>query len=272
MAATSSFALTGWLLNTWGSFPTEREGEEELRCAPSALTRAGWKHHLYAAGEREGRRGEGRSARCRARRGCDFWNTGGMKILVTAFDAFGGESINPTEQALELLPEEVGGAELVKTVIPTKFGESLRRVIALAGESSVDAIVCLGQAGGRKHITPERVAINVMDAEIPDNAGYQPVDVPVVEGGPAAYFSTLPVKEMVAAMDDCPARVSNTAGTFVCNQLLYGLLHHFAGTEVRAGFVHVPYIQEQNKADKPMMALAEIVEGIKQALWAVQAS
>lgn len=272
MAATSSFALTGWLLNTWGSFPTEREGEEELRCAPSALTRAGWKHHLYAASEREGRRGEGRSASCRARRGCDFWNTGGMKILVTAFDAFGGESINPTEQALELLPEEVGGAELVKTVIPTKFGESLRRVIALAEESSVDAIVCLGQAGGRKHITPERVAINVMDAEIPDNAGYQPVDVPVVEGGPAAYFSTLPVKEMVAAMDDCPARVSNTAGTFVCNQLLYGLLHHFAGTEVRAGFVHVPYIEEQNKADKPMMALAEVVEGIKRALWAVQAS
>ena len=267
MAATSSFALTGRLPNTWGSFPSEREGEEELWWAPLALTRAGWKHHFHAAGEREGRR-----AKRRARRGCDFWNTGSMKILVTAFDAFGGESINPTEQALEQLPEEVGGAELVKAVIPTKFGESLRRVIALAEESSVDAIVCMGQAGGRAHITPERVAINVMDVEIPDNAGYQPVDVPVVEGGPAAYFSTLPVKEMVAAMDDCPARVSNTAGTFVCNQLLYGLLHHFAGTEVRAGFVHVPYIQEQNKADKPMMALAEIVEGIKRALWAVQAS
>ena len=107
MAATSSFALTGWLPNTWGSFPTEREGEEELRWAPSALTRAGWKHHFHAAGEREGRR-----AKRRARRGCDFWNTGSMKILVTAFDAFGGESINPTEQALEQLPEAVSYTHL----------------------------------------------------------------------------------------------------------------------------------------------------------------
>lgn len=195
-----------------------------------------------------------------------------MKILVTAFDAFGGERINPTERALQQLPDRIGDAELIKLVIPTKFGESLRRTTEAAEGSAVDAIVCLGQAGGRAHITPERVAINVMDADIPDNAGYQPVDVPVVEGGPAAYFSTLPVKEMVSEIENCPARVSNTAGTFVCNQLLYGLLHHFAGTEVRAGFIHVPYIKEQNKADKPMMELADIVEGIKRALWAVQAS
>ena len=204
--------------------------------------------------------------------GRGIWNTGGMKILVTAFDAFGGESINPTERALQQLPDHIGDAELVKLVIPTKFGESLRRAIEVAEDSEVEAIVCLGQAGGRAHITPERVAINVMDADIPDNAGYQPVDVPVVEGGPAAYFSTLPVKEMVAAMEDSPARVSNTAGTFVCNQLLYGLLHHFEGTRVSAGFVHVPYITEQEKTEKPMMELAEIVEGIKRALWAVQAS
>ena len=204
--------------------------------------------------------------------GPGIWNTGSMKILVTAFDAFGGESINPTERALQQLPDRIGDAELIKLVIPTKFGKSLRRAIEAAEGSSVDAIVCLGQAGGRAHITPERVAINVMDADIPDNAGYQPVDVPVVEGGPAAYFSTLPVKEMVAAMEDSPARLSNTAGTFVCNQLLYGLLHHFAATRVRAGFVHVPFITEQEKTDKPMMELAEIVEGIKRALWAVQAS
>lgn len=157
-------------------------------------------------------------------------------------------------------------------MIPTKFGESLRRAIEAAEVSAVDAIVCLGQAGGRAHITPERVAINVMDADIPDNAGYQPVDVPVVEGGPAAYFSTLPVKEMVAAMEDIPARLSNTAGTFVCNQLLYGLLHRFADTGISAGFVHVPFSTEQEKTDKPMMELADIVEGIKRALWAVQAS
>lgn len=240
--------------------PGEREGRGRIWRTPLLLTGAKGKRHLGAAGEREGRECPG------------IWNTGSMKILVTAFDAFGGESINPTERALQQLPDRIGDAELIKLVIPTKFGESLRRTIEAAEGSAVDAIVSLGQAGGRAHITPERVAINVMDADIPDNAGYQPVDVPVVEGGPAAYFSTLPVKEMVAAMEDIPARLSNTAGTFVCNQLLYGLLHHFAGTGISAGFVHVPFITEQEKPDKPMMELAEIVEGIERALWAVQAS
>ena len=240
--------------------PSEREGSGGLGPTPFPLTGAKGKRQPGAAGEREGREGPG------------IWNTGSMKILVTAFDAFGGESINPTERALQQLPDRIGDAELVKLVIPTKFGESLRRTIEAAEGSAVEAIVCLGQAGGRAHITPERVAINVMDADIPDNAGYQPVDVPVVEGGPTAYFSTLPVKEMVAAVGDRPARLSNTAGTFVCNQLLYGLLHHFEGTRVSAGFVHVPYITEQEKTDKPMMELADIVEGVKRALWAVQAS
>lgn len=227
---------------------------------PLSLTGTKGKRQPGAAGEREGWEGLG------------IWNTSSMKILVTAFDAFDGESINPTERALQQLPDRIGAAELIKLVIPTKFGESLRRTIEAAEGSAVDAIVCLGQAGGRAHITPERVAINIMDAEIPDNAGYQPVDVPVVEDGPAAYFSTLPVKEIVAAMEDIPARLSNTAGTFVCNQLLYGLLHHFAGTRISAGFVHVPFITEQEKTEKPMMELAEIVEGIKRALRAVQAS
>ena len=143
---------------------------------PLLLTGAKGKRHLGAAGEREGRECPG------------IWNTGSMKILVTAFDAFGGESINPTERALQQLPDRIGDAELIKLVIPTKFGESLRRAIEAAEVSAVDAIVCLGQAGGRAHITPERVAINVMDADIPDNAGYQPVDVPVVEGGPGGIL------------------------------------------------------------------------------------
>lgn len=256
----SSFALTGRLPSAWTTIPGEREGRGRIWRTSLPLTKTRGKRHSDAAGEREGWEGPG------------IWNTGSMKILVTAFDAFGGESINPTERALQQLPDRIGDAELIKLVIPTKFGESLRRAIEAAEVSAVDVIVCLGQAGGRAHITPERVAINVMDADIPDNAGYQPVDVPVVEGGPAAYFSTLPVKEMVAAMEDIPARLSNTAGTFVCNQLLYGLLHHFAGAKVRAGFVHVPFITEQEKTDKPMMELADIVEGIKWALWAVQAS
>ena len=256
----SSFALTGRLPSAWTTIPGEREGRGRIWRTSLPLTKTRGKRHSDAAGEREGWEGPG------------IWNTGSMKILVTAFDAFGGESINPTERALQQLPDRIGDAELIKLVIPTKFGESLRRAIEAAEVSAVDVIVCLGQAGGRAHITPERVAMNVMDADIPDNAGYQPVDVPVVEGGPAAYFSTLPVKEMVAAMEDIPARLSNTAGTFVCNQLLYGLLHHFAGAKVRAGFVHVPFITEQEKTDKPMMELADIVEGIKWALWAVQAS
>lgn len=256
----SSFALTGRLPSAWTTIPGEREGRGRIWRTSLPLTKTRGKRHSDAAGEREGWEGPG------------IWNTGSMKILVTAFDAFGGESINPTERALQQLPDRIGDAELIKLVIPTKFGESLRRAIEAAEVSAVDVIVCLGQAGGRAHITPERVAINVMDADIPDNAGYQPVDVPVVEGGPAAYFSTLPVKEMVGAMEDIPARLSNTAGTFVCNQLLYGLLHHFAGAKVRAGFVHVPFITEQEKTDKPMMELADIVEGIKRALWAVQAS
>ncbi len=203
-----------------------------------------------------------------------------MRILVTAFDAFGGEEINPTEQALAHLPNEIGGAQISKRVVPTVFGKSLEKVISAAEEEQVDAVVCLGQAGGRAHITPELIGINLADATIADNAGARPQDEPVVVGGPAAYFSTLPVKKMVAAIAasgataadegvEIPAELSTTAGTFVCNQLLYGLLHHFAGTPVKAGFIHVPFSAEQNKKNYPMLELAQIVTGIERALAAV---
>lgn len=202
-----------------------------------------------------------------------------MRILVTAFDAFGGEEINPTEQALAHLPNEIGGAQISKRVVPTVFGKSLAEVISAAEEEQVDAVVCLGQAGGRAHITPELIGINLADATIADNAGARPQDEPVVVGGPAAYFSTLPVKKMVAAIAasganadegvEIPAELSTTAGTFVCNQLLYGLLHHFAGTPVKAGFIHVPFSAEQNKKNYPMLELAQIVTGIERALAAV---
>jgi len=194
-----------------------------------------------------------------------------MKILVTAFDAFGGEEINPTERALDRLPDEIGGAQIIKYPVPTVFGEALKQAIAVAEEKDVDAVVCLGQAAGRSHITPERVGINLADASIPDNAGNQPSDEPVVEGGPAAYFSTLPVKQMVAAIQEAeiPARVSTTAGTFVCNHLLYGLLHHFKDTQVKAGFIHVPFIKEQNKENSPMLELTDVVRGVECAIGAI---
>lgn len=201
-------------------------------------------------------------------------HTGMMKILVTAFDAFGGEEINPTERALDRLPDEIGGAQIIKHPVPTVFGEALKQAIAVAEEEDVDAVVCLGQAGGRGHITPERVGINLADASIPDNAGNQPSDEPVVEGGPAAYFSTLPVKAMVAAIQEAeiPAQVSTTAGTFVCNHLLYGLLHHFKDTQVKAGFIHVPFIKEQNKENSPMLELTDVVQGVERAISAVAKS
>lgn len=167
-----------------------------------------------------------------------------MTILVTAFDPFGGEETNASLEVLKALPERIGGAELVKRVLPTVFGLSARLAVDAAEELRPDAVVCLGQAGGRKAITPERVAVNLMDAAGPDNAGNLPTDEPVVPGGPAAYFSTLPVKAMAAAARETgvPAAVSHTAGTFVCNSLMYAMLHYAAEKcpDLPCGFIHVP--------------------------------
>ena len=171
------------------------------------------------------------------------------KLLITGFDPFGGESVNPAFEAVRLLPDEIAGFILCKLEIPTEFirsGVILKE--ALRAERP-DAVLCVGQAGGRTAITPERVAINLMDARIPDNAGYQPVDTPIVPDGPTAYFSTLPVKAIVEQIQSAglPAAVSNTAGTYVCNSLLYTLLHtavlEYPG--LRGGFLHVPYAAEQ---------------------------
>lgn len=149
------------------------------------------------------------------------------KLLITGFDPFGGEQVNPAFEAVRLLPDEIAGLELCKLEIPTEFIKS--GVILKDALRAVhpNAVLCVGQAGGRTAVTPERVAINLMDARIPDNAGYQPIDTPVVPDGPAAFFSTLPVKAIAARIqsDGLPAAVSNTAGTYVCNSLLYTLLH-----------------------------------------------
>ncbi len=151
-----------------------------------------------------------------------------MKILLTAFEPFGGEAINPAQEAVNAIPERVAGARIVKLAVPTVFGRSIETVYEAMKRERPDAVLCVGQAGGRAELTVERVAINLIDAEIPDNEGLQPRDTPVFPDGPAAYFASLPVRAMAESIKGAgvPARISYTAGTFVCNQLMYGVLYY----------------------------------------------
>ncbi|WP_433267600.1 pyroglutamyl-peptidase I [Actinosynnema sp. CS-041913] len=178
-----------------------------------------------------------------------------MRVLLTGFEPFGGEDTNPSWDAVRGVTPS--GYELVTAELPCEFGASLAVLHSLVVAHSPDVVICVGQAGGRAAVTPERVAINLDDARIPDNAGHQPIDAPVVEGGPAAYFTNLPVKACVSALGeaDIPAAVSHTAGTFVCNHVFYGLMHLVATefTALRAGFVHVPYTPEQGHSDLPSL-------------------
>ncbi|HJB23463.1 MAG TPA: pyroglutamyl-peptidase I [Candidatus Jeotgalibaca pullicola] len=198
-----------------------------------------------------------------------------MKILVAAFDPFGGEKINPALEAVKLLDNEIAGAEIIKLEIPTVFHKSADTMRKKALEVKPDMILCVGQAGGRFALTPERVAINQDDARIEDNEGNQPIDAPIQEDGPPAYFSTLPIKAMVEKIKETgvPSAVSNTAGTFVCNHIMYQALYltekELPG--VRAGFIHVPYIPEQvvDKPNQPAMSLEDIAKGLTGALEAM---
>ncbi len=180
-------------------------------------------------------------------------------LLITGFDPFGGQKLNPSWEAVKLLPEEIGNFRLHKLMIPTVFGEAAEGVLSVAKELRPDVILSVGQAGGRDAITPERIGINLRSASLPDNAGNQPAQEPVIEGGPDGIFSTLPVEEMVKAIRAAgdPASVSNTAGTFVCNDVLYTLLHHYAGTPTRVGFVHLPYLPEQGEPNLPLEAMVK---------------
>jgi pyroglutamyl-peptidase len=195
-----------------------------------------------------------------------------MKVLVTAFDPFGGEDVNPAFEAVKLLPDTLGGAEIVKLEVPTIFGKALEKLNAALDAEQPDIAIAVGQAGGRFDITVERVAINVDDARIEDNAGNQPVDEPIAPDGPNAYFATLPIKAMVAAIRESglPASVSNSAGTFVCNHLMYGLLHWAErhAPEMPGGFIHVPFLPEQviDKRNQPSMSLDDIVRGLTAAV------
>lgn len=190
------------------------------------------------------------------------------KLLITGFDPFGGESVNPSWEAVKLLPDQIGGYEIHKLQIPTVFGLAPRTVLEKAAEIQPDVIISVGQAGTRAAVTPERIGINVRDARIADNAGISPKDESIVPGGPDGLFSTLPVKAMIAAIQAAglPGAVSNTAGTFVCNDVLYSLLHHYAGTHVRCGFIHVPWLPQQGTPSLPLEDTVKALEAAVSAL------
>ena len=198
-----------------------------------------------------------------------------MKILVTGFDPFGGEKVNPALEAVKSLPSEIHGAEIHWVEIPTVFYKSSDVLEEEIVRYQPDVVLCIGQAGGRASLTPERVAINLDDARIPDNEGNQPIDIPIREDGRSAYFSTLPIKAMVQAIkkEGLPATVSNTAGTFVCNHLMYQTLYlaDKRFPDMRAGFMHIPYMTEQvvNKPNAASMCLTDIVRGIEAAIGAI---
>ena len=196
-------------------------------------------------------------------------------ILVTGFEPFGGEAVNPSWEVCKRLPREIAGRRVETCRVPCEFRTAIEVVAEAIERLQPEMVVSVGQAGGRVQLGVERVAINVDDARAPDNAGQQPIDEPVAENGPPAYFSTLPVKAMVAAMRRAgvPAELSNTAGTYVCNHLMYGVLHFLAASgkaATRAGFIHVPYSEEQ-ALDKPgtaSMSLAGMARGIEAAITA----
>ena len=195
-----------------------------------------------------------------------------MKVLITGFDPFGGETMNPAWEAVKLLKDEIGGAQIIKLQIPTVVGKSIQRIHEKTQEVHPDVVISVGQAGGRFGVTPERVAINVTDARIPDNEGNQPIDVPIFEDGDTAYFSNLPVKAMVQAIKRAgyPSVLSNSAGTYICNHVMYGILYYiqkeFPG--VRGGFIHVPYATAQvvDKPQTPSMSLTDIAASLEAAI------
>ncbi|MGI6074810.1 MAG: pyroglutamyl-peptidase I [Pyramidobacter sp.] len=200
------------------------------------------------------------------------------KLILTAFEPFGGEQVNPSAQAVERLPRRIGDVEIATLILPVVFGKSVQKLKDAMDELRPDAVFSIGQAGGRAELTPERIAVNMMDARIPDNEKKQPRDVPICADGPAAYFSTLPVRAIADAIrgQGLPARLSNTAGLYVCNAVMYGALHHAARALPRCicGFMHVPFSPQQAAAQstpQPSMAIDDAARGITAAVNAIDA-
>lgn len=195
-----------------------------------------------------------------------------MKILLTGFDPFGGEKINPAQEAVNRVSDNINGAEVIKVIIPTVMEKSLEKIEEKIKEHNPDIVISIGQATGRFGITPERVAINLNDFRIEDNEGNQPIDELIREDGENAYFTTLPIKGIVEHLNNngIPGEISNTAGTFVCNHVMYGVLYlaQKKYNNIKAGFIHIPCatIQAIGKKNVPYMSLDEIVKGIELAI------
>lgn len=193
-------------------------------------------------------------------------------VLLTGFEPFNGADVNPSWEAARALDGWSGpGFQVAARELPCVFGRANLVLFDAIDALQPDIVIAVGQAGGRHEISVERVALNVDDATIPDNAGQQPVDATIADGGPAAYFSTLPIKAIVKALRlrGFPAGVSQTAGTFVCNHVFYGLMQHAQGRGLKAGFIHVPFLPQQvaDRADSaPSMALNDIIDGLRIAV------
>lgn len=198
-----------------------------------------------------------------------------MKLLITGFDPFGGEQTNPAIEAVKRLPAVIAGATVVPLEIPTVFGTCAEVVRQAIITEQPDVVLSVGQAGGRSALTPELIAINLDDGRIPDNAGFQPVDQPIQPNGPAAYFTQLPVKAMARAIRQAglPSHVSTTAGTYVCNHIMYQV-QHLRATEfpqLQAGFIHIPFLPEQvvQRSGVPSLSLTDDVRGLTAAIRAI---
>ena len=191
-------------------------------------------------------------------------------LLLTGFEPFGGDHVNPSREAVSALPDTLGSVAIHKLLLPVTFGGAAQAVLAEAERLRPDAVLSVGLAGGRSAVTPEYVAVNLRHARIADNAGARPQDQPVVPGGPAAYFATFPVRAMADAIQAAgvPAAVSYTAGVFVCNEVLYALLHRFAGTPTRCGFIHLPWLDTQGK-EGPSLSLEQMTRALEAAVGAI---
>ncbi|EPI01458.1 pyroglutamyl-peptidase I [Enterococcus faecalis 13-SD-W-01] len=199
-----------------------------------------------------------------------------MKVLVTGFDPFGGDKVNPAYEAVKKMPDEIAGAEIIKLEIPTVFGKSGAVLKEAIQQHQPEGVICVGQAGGRAAVSMERVAINLAEARIPDNEGNQPFDTALEEDGDTAYFTSLPIKAMVKNINDhgLPAYISYTAGTFVCNDIMYRLLYMIDKEfpTIRGGFIHVPFSPDQ-VIDRPVGTPAMSLEDIAASLtYAVEAA
>ena len=192
-----------------------------------------------------------------------------MRVLITGFDKFGSESINPSSLCVNSLPDNIDNIEIKKITLPTIFKDSSHVLEENIASFSPNIVICVGQAGGRSKITPERIAINIDDARIPDNIGNSPIDETIRKDGENAYFSTLPIKAIVDELNknNIPSAISNTAGTFVCNHIMYDALYITSKKypNIKAGFIHIPYIEEQilDKPNIPYMKKEDIIVALE---------